>query len=95
MKLKIVFLLFVGAIFIGCTKPPEACFDFTSFDKYIFFDPNCSEDADSYEWDFGDGETSTQTYPTHQYDFAGTYEVRLLARNKKGERLIWKSVTVY
>jgi PKD repeat protein len=32
----------------------------------------------SYLWDFGDGGTSTQAYPTHVYNGAGTYRVCLL-----------------
>lgn len=32
---------------------------------------------DSYEWDFGDGESSTQAHPNHAYDAPGTYAVEL------------------
>ncbi|MBL0019964.1 MAG: PKD domain-containing protein [Bacteroidetes bacterium] len=31
----------------------------------------------SYLWDFGDGSTSTQAYPTHPYAGAGTYQICL------------------
>ncbi|MDN9011655.1 collagenase [Brevibacillus laterosporus] len=31
----------------------------------------------SYQWDFGDGQTSQEENPTHVYDEAGTYEVSL------------------
>ncbi|MDD3302313.1 MAG: PKD domain-containing protein [Candidatus Gracilibacteria bacterium] len=31
----------------------------------------------SYFWNFGDGETSTEANPTHYFDKAGTYEVKL------------------
>jgi PKD repeat protein/type 1 glutamine amidotransferase/glucose/arabinose dehydrogenase len=31
----------------------------------------------SYEWDFGDGETSTAANPEHTYDDTGTYDVTL------------------
>ncbi len=31
----------------------------------------------SYEWDFGDGKTSTDANPVHQYKSAGTYAVTL------------------
>ncbi|WP_417611625.1 PKD domain-containing protein [Owenweeksia hongkongensis] len=31
----------------------------------------------SYEWNFGDGQTSTQTNPVHHYSQAGKYEVTL------------------
>jgi len=31
----------------------------------------------SYSWDFGDGNTSEEAFPFHQYESAGTYEVSL------------------
>ncbi|GAI37823.1 unnamed protein product, partial [marine sediment metagenome] len=31
----------------------------------------------SYEWDFGDGETSTSAYPVHSYKSVGSYTVSL------------------
>lgn len=33
--------------------------------------------AESWEWDFGDGTTSTEQNPTHTYDEAGVYKVTL------------------
>lgn len=33
----------------------------------------------SHLWDFGDGTTSTETNPTHQYASAGSYTVRLIS----------------
>jgi len=35
--------------------------------------------ASSYQWSFGDGQTSTQVSPSHTYDESGTYEVTLVA----------------
>jgi PKD repeat protein len=40
--------------------------------------------ADGYLWDFGDGDTSTEPYPIHTYDTAGTYTVVLTATNSSG-----------
>ncbi|MCX7863280.1 MAG: PKD domain-containing protein [Bacteroidales bacterium] len=42
---------------------------------------NQSQNATSYLWDFGDGSTSTQTNPWHQYTQIGTYTVTLIAMN--------------
>ena len=36
---------------------------------------------DAYVWDFGDGSTSTEVYPTHQYDGTGPYELCLTISN--------------
>jgi PKD repeat protein len=38
----------------------------------------------SYEWDFGDGNTSTQTNPTHTYTSAGNYIVSLTVTDDDG-----------
>lgn len=39
-----------------------------------------SENAKTFEWNFGDGSTSTERDPMHSYAEAGTYTVRLTAR---------------
>ena len=38
----------------------------------------------SYEWDFGDGETSTEANPVHAYDTAGDYTVNLKVTDDRG-----------
>jgi PKD repeat protein len=38
----------------------------------------------SWNWDFGDGETSSEQNPTHTYSFPGTYTVKLEASNSIG-----------
>ena len=40
----------------------------------------------SYEWDFGDGETSNEANPTHIYDDEGWYSVRLTVTDDRGAR---------
>jgi N-acetyl-anhydromuramyl-L-alanine amidase AmpD len=42
---------------------------------------NQSQNATSYLWDFGDGGSSTQVNPWHQYTQTGTYTVSLIAMN--------------
>jgi cytochrome c len=43
-----------------------------------------ADDPPTYEWDFGDGETSTEVNPTHTYTEAGTYEVTLTVTDAAG-----------
>jgi PKD repeat protein len=43
---------------------------------------NSSVGATSYSWDFGDGSTSTATNPSHVFNAAGQYYVRLVAFNR-------------
>lgn len=38
----------------------------------------------SYQWFFGDGGTSSLPNPTHLYNVAGTYSIRLIVRNNTG-----------
>jgi gliding motility-associated-like protein len=45
---------------------------------------NESIGAVSYHWEFGDGATSDQTNPVHQYNSSGTYNVCLYATNAAG-----------
>lgn len=45
---------------------------------------NQSKKAETYEWDFGDGNTSTETAPSHEYKKSGTYTITLKA--KKGDK---------
>jgi hypothetical protein len=42
---------------------------------------NTSENATEYSWDFGDGSTSEESNPVHQYAASGDYEVILIATN--------------
>ncbi|NLA25673.1 MAG: PKD domain-containing protein, partial [Bacteroidales bacterium] len=52
---------------------------------------NNSEDASSYLWDFGDGNTSTEINPTHVYTENGTFTVSLTATNSYDSHTITKS----
>ena len=45
---------------------------------------NNSTGAQGYEWDFGDGGTSTLTNPTHSYTTPGDYTVSLIASTMYG-----------
>ncbi|AEH60743.1 PKD domain containing protein [Methanosalsum zhilinae DSM 4017] len=53
-----------------------------------------SEYAVEYQWDFGDGTTSTQTSPTHTYEEVGTYTVTLTVTNEVGQDTLSKTITV-
>ena len=68
---------------------PDADFSFTpssgtTEDPEIFF-INESEGADTYYWTFGDGESSSEENPSHEYPaVVGSYEVWLYASNEYG-----------
>ncbi len=52
-------------------------------DQEVFF-RNASENADSFVWDFGDGDTSAAHNPVHLYDSVGIYDISLIAANDDG-----------
>ncbi len=66
--------------------PPSASFTAaqseTDYLEYAF--KNNSKNADSYLWDFGDGNTSTEENPTHLYSEAGEYTVILTSSSEGG-----------
>ncbi len=45
---------------------------------------NLTPGAVSWQWDFGDGSTSTQQNPAHQYTSTGNYTVKLIASTTAG-----------
>ena len=65
--------------------PPEANFSFAQLasDNYLEVTfTNLSTSATDYLWDFGDGNSSTDTEPVHIYAAEGTYTVTLKASDK-------------
>ena len=49
---------------------------------------NLSENTEIYEWDFGNGATSTDSNPSHTYRTPGEYVVTLTARNINNEQSV-------
>lgn len=73
------------------TYDPVANFTNTSSGTQVNFN-NTSTQADTYSWNFGDGNTSNAASPQHFYTAAGTYTVRLVAskcgRSDTSEKII-------
>jgi PKD repeat protein len=55
---------------------------------------NISQNAVTYEWNFGDGGTSTQSNPTHSYAARGTYLARLKVTGPGGVDSTCKLLTL-
>lgn len=73
------------------TPPPNAGFDFSPFppsslDPIQFFDTSSDPAGRSWtwRWDFGDGATSSQQNPVHDYLTDGTYQVSLTIETTDG-----------
>src|SRR5690606_16182705 len=71
---------------------PIADFTFENTIDNEFTFTNLSEQATSYLWDFGDGNTSTLENPTHNYTTAGTYTVNLTASHCNWESTFSQTV---
>lgn len=90
-------LLLLVALFSQCAVPKPA---FAPANRTVkAADPvlfkNASQDAISYRWDFGDGETSQEADPSHRYFQSGNYTVTLTAENEKGKtKSVTQTVTV-
>ena len=107
MKLKNVFyypfLIFLSFFFIECEKDkeesnaPNACFTYepqtVSAGIEVTFNSSCSENADEYSWDFGDGNTSTEANPSHTFLSTGTYTVNLTVTKNGATNATSESIT--
>ncbi len=52
----------------------------------VSFHDQSTQNPTSWLWDFGDGTTSTEQHPTHEYAVAGSYTVTLTATNSCGSQ---------
>jgi len=97
-------LLMIVAVNSGCkktdeTKTPLPVADFTFSGAggdapcTVTF-TNKSTDGQSYNWDFGDGETSTDKNPQHIFTSGGTFTVQLTATNTEGTNKTSKTVNI-
>ncbi|MEO1258398.1 MAG: PKD domain-containing protein [Bacteroidota bacterium] len=66
--------------FIEILPQPIAEFDFTINMDTVFFTNN-STGANNWFWEFGDGQTSSEMNPIHNYDQNGAYQVTLTVSN--------------
>ncbi len=75
-------------------SPPTALFSYYptnpfSGDTINFIDhstdPNGEIDIESWHWNFGDGNTSSEQNPTHEYLHSGTYNISLKVNDGYGE----------
>lgn len=73
--------------------PPAPAFSFETDGLLVAF-TNLSQNADQYNWNFGDGNTSQLENPVHLYAAPGTYDVSLNAQNAFCGIAVVRRVTV-
>jgi len=98
MKKFFIFASVIAAVamFASCNKgdKPKARFDYAIDGLTVTF-TNMSKDAEEYTWEFGDGTLfSKEANPVHEYAEAGTYTVKLTAKNKAGENSTEQAITL-
>lgn len=78
----------VNYVYVDCGNPATSCQAYSNFTVfpdsanvgsgiYYIYNFSSGNGSVSYLWDFGDGTTSSQIYPTHQYVVPGHYVVCL------------------
>jgi len=77
-----------GEVLVTASGNCVADFDYVVDSTYIvsFFDQSIpAEQIDSWQWDFGDGNNSSEQNPVHTYNAPGTYNVCLSVHADLGE----------
>lgn len=103
MKTRIIILhLFCLFVFSACKRDtiepdPVACFDIDKRlhkpGEVVTFQ-NCSENFEHSEWNFGGGNLSTETNPSHKWDVKGPHFVTLTVSKKGKIDSITKRVSI-
>lgn len=85
--------------------PPPVCnavanFEFEATDLTVVFNnTSTGPEGLSFAWDFGDGNSSSEAFPTHTYAEAGNYNVTLTVSYPPGSSCqpvsVSKEVTVF
>lgn len=75
------------------SKKVQARFDFTKTGYQVQF-LNNSVSASSFEWDFGDGEHSSEREPLHTYSQEGDYSVCLTAVGALGQDTLCENINI-
>lgn len=80
-------IVILAVTFSSCRKEPVIGYIQATVDGYSVTFTVEAQYADTYLWEFGDGKTSTESAPVHEYALSGTYTVTLTVSGKGGESI--------
>lgn len=96
--MKNVFVALIAAMLFASCARPVAHFTYDGTQKIVapakVSFKNESQKAESYTWDFGDGQTSTEAQPAHQYAHSGNYVVKLTAAKGSKSKTMEQTIQV-
>ena len=74
-------------------EAPLPDFNYEVINGIVIFE-NLTTGADSYDWDFGDGDNGDSENPAHIYSEPGEYTVTLSAANDCGDNSVTQTITI-
>jgi hypothetical protein len=93
---RVFYLITCVLLCFSCKKETIADFEISGItkvgEKLSFL--NHSINSDTYYWDFGDGNNSTEESPTHIYSKPGDYTINLEASGENGDATINKLINI-
>lgn len=79
---------------VAIQRAPRASFTFQRIDNRVAFTDTSTGNPTSWDWNFGDGNSSTQQNPVHEFAPGDSYIVTLTVRNAVGEDTTNNIVTI-
>ena len=94
--LSLSLVALAGFFMVSCDEDatPQTDFEYQIDGKTVTFTNTTQGEVTEYLWQFGDGATSSDQDPVHEYSEGGDYLVTLLARNEKGAKEESKTITI-
>ncbi len=90
----------IGTVFIAMPSPNAviARFDVDNDSCIapctVSFDASNSQNATSFSWDYGDGQSENGSLVSHNYDIVGQYEVSLIVEGTEGKDTLVRTITI-
>jgi PKD repeat protein len=94
-NIRVCMIACMAFLLFSCNRSPEPDFTFSGDDNPVPAEvtfTNESKRSDSYNWEFGDGISTTEKNPKHTYATGGIFNVKLTTSNKNGSNSIIKVV---